>query len=55
MYISLNSVNQLIFVMGQYRVFFEVGNEFLNIRMNFGLRRAKEITSRNRSFIGSIS
>jgi hypothetical protein len=29
--ISLNSVNQLIFVMVKCEVFFEVGTEFLNI------------------------
>jgi hypothetical protein len=39
MIISLNSINQLIFMMVMYCVFFEVWTEFLNnICMSFGFK-----------------
>jgi hypothetical protein len=35
----LNSIDQLIFVIDMYYVLFEVGNEFLNIKMMNVLQR----------------
>jgi hypothetical protein len=38
-YLSLNSINQLIFVMVKYSVFFAVRTEFLNIiQTSFGFK-----------------